>query len=214
MKIETSPYSKTVYVWNSVSATFFYGVVTPPHSHNTMQFVFDLRKTFKCRVGNGEWGIYKSVIIKENAIHQLDTNDSVQLLLYLDAECELANDFREKYLAEHDISSLDVEIMDYVRPGELERCLIEPDPELLEQLIHHLLNKLVNNQKKEICDQRIKNVIKLLAADSTEKMSIGYLAQKVFLSESRLRFLFKKSTGVPLHRYIFGTGLCLLLTES
>ena len=71
MKIEKSPYAKTFYVWNSVSAIFFYGVVTPFHSHNTMQLVFAFKKTFKCRIHSTEWEVYKSVIIKENAIHQL-----------------------------------------------------------------------------------------------------------------------------------------------
>jgi AraC-like DNA-binding protein len=211
MKIVTSPYLKTLYVWNSVSATFFYGGVTPFHSHNTMQLVFDMRKTFKCRVQNTEWGVYKSVIIKENAIHQLDTNDSVQLLLYLDAESEIAKAIRLNYLSGIDICSLNLEVLDYARPGELERCLIEPNAQLLEQLVHRLLNQLIDNQKTDLSDERIKKVINLLASDSSEKMTISHLAKKVFLSESRLRFRFKKATGVPLHRYIIWNKIMLAI---
>ena len=42
--------------------------------------------------------MYKSLIIRENAIHQLDTNDSVQFPVYLDAQCEMAKRIKVKYL--------------------------------------------------------------------------------------------------------------------
>src|SRR5258706_1595234 len=178
MNIEAIPYSRTFYVWNGVSAIFFYGYKTPPHSHNTVQLVFDLRKTFKCRVQNGEWAAYKSVITKENAIHQLDTNDSVQLLLYLDAESEVAKALKSKYLATYSINSLNLDVFDYAKPGELEKCLIEPNPGLLEELVHHLLEQLLDRKKRDICDERIKSVIKLLTTGS-EKMTIRHLARNV-----------------------------------
>lgn len=202
MKIDSTPYAKTLYVWNSVSAVFFYGDVTLPHSHNTMQLVFDIRKTFKCRLHDHEWGIYKSVLIKENAIHQLDPDNSVQLLLYLDAQSEAAKVLRAKYLSVNDICSLDANILEYVVPGELEQCLIEPDLQLLEKLVYRLLQILAGDKKITGYDERIKAVQQLLNNDGYERVSIQYLAKKVFLSESRLRFLFKKNTGIPLHRYI------------
>ena len=211
MKLQPDPYSRTLYVWNSVSAIFLYGLVTPAHSHNTMQLVFDIRNSFKCKLQNTDWGVYKSVIIKENAIHQLNTNNSVQLLLYLDAESEVAKKLKSKYLADSDICSLDVELLDHAKPGELEQCLIEPNPRLLEQLVHRLLNKLTHDPNTEICDERIKKAIRLLATGSSERITIRNLAQKVFLSESRLRFLFKKSTGVPLHRYIIWNKIMLAI---
>jgi AraC-like DNA-binding protein len=176
-----------------------------------MQLVFDIRNTFKCRIQYTEWGVYKSVIIKENVIHQLDPNDSVQLLLYLDAESEIAKAIKLKYLSGSDIFSPNLEVLDHTNPGELEQCLIQPDPELLEKIVHRLLNQLVGNQKTDICDERIKKVIKLLATDSSEKITITYLAKKVFLSESRLRFLFKKAICVPLHRYIIWNKIMLAI---
>src|SRR5258706_6669805 len=211
MKIKTNPYSRTFYVLHSVSPIFFYDCVTPPHSHNTLQLVFDLRKTFKCRVQHSGWRVYKSVIIKENAIHQLDTHDSVQLILYLDAESDAAKGLKLEYLGESDIFPLNVDIFDYAKPGELEQCLIEPNPELLEEVVYRLLNQLVDSQQREIGDERIKGVIKLLTLDGSEKMTIRHLARNVSLSESRLRFLFKKSIGVPLHRYIIWNKIMLAI---
>ena len=72
MKIETGPYSRTLYVWNSVSAIFLYNLVTPAHSHNTMQLVFDIRGSFKCKLQNTGWAVYKTVIIKEKCIYLVE----------------------------------------------------------------------------------------------------------------------------------------------
>ena len=133
------------------------------------------------------------------------------MLIYLDAGSELAKGLRLKYLAKTDICSLGVEMMDYAKPGELEQCLIEPNAGLLEQLIDRLLKQLISDEKKHVYDERIKNVIKLLETDSSEKITISYLAQKVFLSESRLRFLFKKFAGVPLRRYIIWNKIMIAI---
>ena len=84
MKHGKSPYTSAVYVWNGTSTVFFSSCLTPFHSHNTMQLVLDTQTSFRFRVKNGSWGIYKSLIVKENVIHQLDTNKSVQLIVYLD----------------------------------------------------------------------------------------------------------------------------------
>ena len=212
MKIDSKLYSKTFYVWTSVSAMFFYGGVTPFHSHNTLQLVFDLRKMFKCRIQNTGWELYKSVLIKEDAIHQLDTNESVQLILYLDAKSEIANAIKLNYPSGN-ICSLDLDILDYAKAGELERCLIEADTQLLEKLIHRLLNQLGKSHKSPIRDERIKKIISMLAEDCSEKMTINQMAKNVFLSESRLRSLFKKVEGVSLHRYIIWNRIRVALSK-
>jgi AraC-like DNA-binding protein len=213
MKINKNPYAATLYVWNCMSAFFFSSHLTPFHSHNTMQVVFDIRKKFKCRLHNGDWGLYKSIIIKENAIHQLDANGGVQLLIYLDAGTEMAKAINLKYLQQSDICSPGLDILDIVMPGQLEQCLIGPDIELLEKIVYQLLSALADRQKFVPADERVAAVLKLLATDNLERMTIGLLAGKVFLSESRLRSLFRQVTGVPLHRYIIWNRIMLAMTR-
>ena len=208
-----NPYAKTLYLWNGVSAFFFSHVITPLHSHNTMQLVFDVRKNFKCRLSNTDWKIYKSLIIQENAIHQLDTNDSIQLIIYLDAGSEITKTIKSKFLTESQIFSPDIDILDLVKPGELEECLIETNRELLEKIVKQLLNEIVDARKPILIDERIKTVIKLLAKNDSEEMTITILAKKVFLSESRLRNLFKNTTGVSLHRYIIWNRIMLAINK-
>ncbi|MFM9840574.1 MAG: helix-turn-helix domain-containing protein [Cyclobacteriaceae bacterium] len=202
MRSERRPYTTTLYIWNGVSAVFFSSCVTPFHSHDTIQLMFDLRDRFKFRIQSKEWGSYKSLIIKENTIHQLDTNGSVQLIIYLDASCDAAIAIKQKYLRDDEICSPDLSVEQFSLAGELEQCLLDPNKELLLKVVHRLLKVLTGDLSPIKTDERVSTVLQLIAADPTNKLSIAYLADKIFLSESRLRSLFKKSMGVSLHRYI------------
>jgi AraC-like DNA-binding protein len=206
-----NPYAKTLYMWNSVSAFFFSHTITPPHSHNTVQLVFDLRKEFRFKLFDSDWKLYKSLVIRDNAIHQLDTNDSVQLLVYLDARSDIARKIKLKYLAASQIYSPGLDILELVKPGELEECLIKGNRKLLEKIVNQLLHEIIDVTKPVLTDIRIANVIKLLAKDDSEEMNITFLAKRVFLSESRLRYLFKYTTGVSLHRYIVWNRIMLAI---
>jgi AraC-like DNA-binding protein len=167
-----------------------------------MQLIFDIRKKFRFRTQNAGWGIYKALIIKENVIHQLDTNHSVQLIIYVDAGSDIAKAIRSKYLRQGDFFSPETELLNFVKPGELEQCLIEPDKGLLEKLVRRILEELAGNKNIAPPDERVKKVIGLLAGEHSGDLTITELSGKVFLSESRLRALFVRSTGVSLHRYI------------
>jgi AraC-like DNA-binding protein len=213
MRIAQTPYKATLYVWNGVSAFFFSSRVTPFHSHNTMQLVFDIRKSFKCRTPDTAWQDYKSVIIKENAIHQLDTNGSVQLLLYLDAESEMAKAIRARYLQHRDVASPDIDVNDFLKRGQLEQCLLEPNRELLEHIVHQLLRQVASCEKPVAVDERITAVLKVLSEEQLREITIDVLADHVCLSESRLRSLFKRVTGISLHRYIIWNRIMRAITR-
>src|ERR1700749_162734 len=98
MKAAIKPYRTDFYMWNGVSAIFFSSCVTNIHSHNTMQIVVDIQDGFKCRINDDEWKSYKNLVIRENVIHQLDTNDSVQLLIYLDARTIIVQEIKSKFM--------------------------------------------------------------------------------------------------------------------
>jgi AraC-like DNA-binding protein len=213
MRIAQTPYNATLYIWNGVSAFFFSSRITPFHSHNTMQLVFDLRKTFKCRTPDTPWQDCKSIIIKENAIHQLDTNNSVQLLIYLDAESDIAKRITKRYLQNGSISSTNMDVNDFIQRGQLEQCLLEPNREVLEEIVHRILHHVAADEKPAAADERITTILNLLAEDSLEEVSIRVLADHACLSESRLRSLFKCVTGVSLHRYIIWNRIMRAVTK-
>jgi AraC-like DNA-binding protein len=202
MKHGKSPYTSAVYVWNGSSVVFFSSCLTPPHSHNTMQLVLDIQTNFRFRVKNGPWGIYKSLIIKENVIHQLDTNNSVQLIIYLAADSEIARAIKSGGLLKHEIYAPELNIFHLVNSSELEQALVNPEPAMLQILINKILISLSHEVSITSSDKRIAYVEQAISTQHPGEISLQSLAAEVYLSESRLRSLFKAVTGVPLHRYI------------
>jgi AraC-like DNA-binding protein len=202
MKHDKSPYTSAYFVWNGSSAVFFSSCLTPFHSHNTMQLVLDTQKNFKLRVKNGPWGTYKSLIVKENVIHQLDTNNSVQLIIYLAAEGEIARAIQSGGLLENDIYAPDTNIFHFVNSNELEQALVNPEPRRLKELTDKVLRGLSQEISTISSDRRIRLIEQVISTMHPDEISIKSLAEQVHLSESRLRSLFKNVTGVSLHRYV------------
>ena len=200
MKAAQGPNTSALYLWNGVSAIFFSSCITPFHSHNTLQIVFDMKSGFRFRLKNGAWTSYKNLIIKENVVHQLDTKNSVQLIIYIDTQTTLAQRIKAQYLT-NDIYSPDLNLFHLVKPGELQNALLTAKPEIVEKLVEKILHSLIKSSDDKI-DERINIIKEIIANGPPELMSIKYLAAKVYISESRLRALFKQTTGIALYRYI------------
>lgn len=202
MKHGRSPYTSPFYMWNGVAAMFYSSYLTPFHSHNTMQLVLDTQQNFRFRIKDRNWKTYKSLIIREGVIHQLDTNDSVQLIIYLDPATQIARSLKSGRLGESEIYSPDLNIYHFVNARELQQAMLKPEPILLENLIRRILECLALGSTIKPEDERILLTEQIISTASPEEITIQSLAQKVCLSESRLRSIFKECTGVPLHRYI------------
>ena len=213
MRISSNHYAKTLYIWDGLAALFVYGGVTPLHSHNTLQIVFGIREPFRCLVQDTPWTSCKTVLIREHAPHRLDTNDSVQLLLYLDPRTTIAQKIISRHMQGRPLASLDMDILDFVSPGALEKCLVVPDAPFLWGLIQNLLTILSFDAPAMPIDPRIAMVVDRLKSDRSGRLTIPALASEACLSESRLRALFKKSIGVSLHRYIVWSRIQLTLHE-
>lgn len=68
-------------------------------------------------------------------------------------------------------------------------------------LLEYLLMKCISAEKIEVIpviDQRILNVCDLILSNLSRNDSVEYIAEKVFLSPSRLSHLFKASLGISL----------------
>ena len=185
---------------------FYSSHVTPFHSHNTLQLVFDIQEKFKLRTPDSDWKEYTSLIIKENTIHQLDTNKSVILIIYLDPSLNIAKQMTSMFLKDCEISSLKTDIKDLISLGELQQLLLEPDESLQRKLIQKILQKLAKGFIRPEEDCRVKQIKEFVISDPLN-VKIQILANKVFLSESRLRALFKHQTGVSIHRYVLMSRL-------
>jgi AraC-like DNA-binding protein len=202
MKHKLSPYTSTFYMWNGVAAFFYSSHMTSFHSHNTMQLVLDTQDHFRLKTRDCNWKTYKSLIIKENVVHQLDTNDSVQLIIYLDAESRIAHKIKSKYLLNCEIFSSDLNIFHFVNSSQLQHALLKPEPALMEGLLSRILGSLSLEIDNVLPDERIIMVEQIISTCCPVDVTIAYLANKVCLSESRLRALFCQLTGVSLYQYM------------
>ena len=212
MKTERTPYTTTLYIWNQVSAMFYSAYITPFHSHNAMQLIFDLGGQFRFSTHDTYWRSCKSLVIKENIVHRLDTGGSVQLIIYLDASSEIAAAIRSQYLQQGDFFSLEEDILHVVPPGTLEQCMIEPNKGLLEKIVHQILDKLKSGGFAPPHDHRVKKAMSLVAGAQADEMSIAWVSENLFMSESRLRSVFRNGAGISLHRYIILHRIILGIT--
>jgi AraC-like DNA-binding protein len=197
-----SPFTSFYYVWNKASAVFYSACKTPFHSHNTMQLILDTQNNFRFRVKNGQWNTYKSLIIRENVCHQLDTHNSVQLIIYLDAESNGAKDIKSGPLLGKEIYAPDLNIFHLVNSHELEQALVNPEAGRMESLIKIILENLSKEIGIQFSDERILLIEQTISHTHPAEVSIEMLAKKIYLSQSRLRSLFKKVTGTSIHHYM------------
>jgi len=167
-----------------------------------MQLVLDTQKDFRFRTKNSEWGTYKSLIIRENVIHQLDTNNSVQLIIYLDANAKIAQAIKSGPLNGKDIYSPDLNFFHFANSNELEQALVNPEPARLENLVNMILTRFSREMGVSSPDDRVLAIEQAVSTLHPDEISVKAMAEKVYLSESRVRSLFKNATGISLYRYI------------
>lgn len=167
-----------------------------------MQLVLDTQESFRFRTRKSNWETYRSLIIKEKLIHQLDTNNSVQLIIYLDTATEIAQAINAEYLRNSEVYSPPVNIFHFADPGQLQRALMGSDPLLVEALMHRILTHLARKIGITREDERVVRIEQMISATPPTEISMNMLAAGVCLSESRLRALFRQVTGISLYRYI------------
>ncbi|HXB32880.1 MAG TPA: helix-turn-helix domain-containing protein [Puia sp.] len=213
MRTRRNPYTTTLYLWNDISAMFYSSYITPFHSHNTLQLIIGIGCEFRFRTPDTAWNAYKCLLIKEDVIHKLDTSRGVQLIVYIESCGDLADCLRSRYLSARGICSFDEEMLLLEKPGQFERCMLSADSRNLEQLVRQLLYTLRTGNPHKAIDERVKNAIRIIAADRSGELKITRIAQELFLSESRLRPLFKTDIGISLHRYILLHKSRLALTR-
>lgn len=161
--------------------------------------MFDTQKEFRFRVADGPWQTYRALLVKENVIHQLDTNDSVQLIIYLDAESEIAHRLKSSYLKDNVIFAPPWNLFDRVASNDLQLAFLQPDK--LEKLVYQLIHSFASTLCRDTTDDRIMRVQKTISTAHPQEVTQRSLAKSIYLSESRMRSLFKEVTGISLHQY-------------
>jgi AraC-like DNA-binding protein len=211
VKATFSPFCTSLHVWQGTASIFYSSHVTPLHSHNTLQLIFDIRHNFLFRTAENNWQSFRNLVIAENVVHQLNTNDSVQLIIYLDPTTLLAQKITGKYLCEADFCDPGVDLST-LEEMLFQQTLVNTNPESIELLVGLIVNRLTDVDDTITGDERIAKVLRLVKQTDCSLLSIEYLANKLFISPSRLRSQFKEQTGMPLHKYIIRQRLLTAIT--
>ena len=201
MKTDFSPFCSTLYFSKGTAAVFYSSDITPLHSHNTLQLVFDINGSFLFRTADTNWKKYRSLIIREDVTHQLNTNGGLQLIIYLDASGSLAKQISHQYLREAAFCDPGVELSPF-EEVLFQRNIVDPKPGSIDLLVELLLSKLTNVRDTGMTDERIASVLRQIKQTDCRLLSIDYLADRACISPSRLRTQFKQQVGIPIHQYI------------
>ena len=175
---------------------------TDPHKHDCLQLTIDLRENFLMKGLDQEWISYSSSIVSSDYTHQLDSNGSQQLFIYLDKNSNYANLLKEKYLVTEPISKLNIKSR-VIPPDDLAKMMVNDTCRDWYNQFLHILYLAIGKQTTLKRDARVE-----IAIDYIMDMNffpadlITQLASKVCLSESRFRHIFKEHTGQSLKSFI------------
>lgn len=193
--------TSALYIWNGLTAFWGTSFHTDPHSHDSLQLAFDIDKTFLLKDESTEWQAYSSAIIQTAHLHQLDSNGSIQLFLYLDKEGEYAKKLSEKYLSGRNICNLKDSDIGKISTIFFKKLLVNTDCEKLFEGFLKIINHLIDVEPPKEKDERIVKAIEFI--EQTERaLKVKEVAHHVALSESRLRYLFKKEVGQSIQSFM------------
>ena len=210
MKTDFNPFCSSLQFQNGTASIFFSSNVTPLHLHNTLQFVFDITGSFLFRTADSCWREYRSLILKENIAHQLNTNGNLQLILYIDPSTDTAKKIKQRYLIEDDCCEPGITFLPHEEILFHENLV--QSKKSLQILVDLILKKLTGTIADASTGSRVANVLTLIKNSEPARLSIDILADQTCISPSRLRMQFKKETGVSLHHYLIRHRLLVAIT--
>ncbi len=194
--------TSALYVWNGISMFWGASFHTDSHTHNTLQLVFDLDKSFLLKDADSDWTSYNAALIGANHMHQLDSNDSIQLFIYLDAESDHAKSLDEKYLRQSRICPLPGKLLRNLSNDFFKKLLLNSDCESLLKACYTILDQLIELKGNRQLDDRVTRALEFINQNANRAFRVNEVASHVCLSESRLRYLFKKEVGQPIQNFI------------
>lgn len=194
-------HSSALYVWNGFSVFWGTSFNTSPHHHDTMQLVFDIDRTFKLRDKANDWREYSAAIIRDRHTHQLDSNGSIQLFLYLDRDSTYARQLAKKYLSGQDMNDLSKSDIRKLSNDFFRQLLVENNCDSLFKGVTMILRHLIDIDTP-LKDERVEQAINYIVKERTKQLTVKDIALHVCLSESRIRHLFKQHVGQPIQNFI------------
>jgi len=146
---------------------------------------------------SGRYRLCRSVIIRPNMLHHFADTEGLMGFIYVDA---LSRDLR--HLGQTAAARLPHAAFDLADEEALIRTLRGLAAGSIDwPTARVLLERVLLGPDHAPVDRRVAGALSLLHGSPDDRPSLAALAARAGLSESRLRHLFKATTGVPLRRY-------------
>src|SRR5262245_41633977 len=183
-------------VWPAAMIVWGPGFVTAGHSHHSVQLIMAMRGNLLVRGSSKDaWRKCGAVLVRPDAIHEVDARDTTVLIGFVDTESELGTALRERI--DHDISLISEHEVANWRAA-LGTRLTQTHVELWVR------TQLLHRRRPVRIHPRVSRVLKYLREKlgRSDDFSLKTLAGISGLSQSHFMHVFTESVGVPLRPYI------------
>jgi AraC-like DNA-binding protein len=183
-------------VWPAAMIVWGPGFISARHSHHCVQLVMAIEGTLLVRGGpEDEWKKCGAVLVRPDALHEVDARDTTVLIGFVDSESELGAALCDR---------IDGDIL-YVTESQVARWRAALRPRLDEARVDRWVRKeLLGKSRVVKIHPRVNRVLKYLRErlGVLDDVSLKTLAGISGLSQSRFMHVFTESVRVPLRRYI------------
>jgi len=182
-------------VWPAALIVWGPGFKSAPHRHHCVQLLMTLGGSLRVRAGPGHrWRRREAVLVRPDALHEVEALGGTVLLGFVDAESELGAGLCARIAG--DFAAVDARTVARWRQalGSLRDDTVE----------RWARDYLLSARKTIRLDSRVQAVVTHVRRRlvTGENLSLDALASIAGLSRSRFMHLFTESLGVPLRPYI------------
>src|SRR5262245_32388912 len=193
MLLPTTPGAVT---WPAAMIVWGPGYKAALHRHHSIQLVMALKGTLLIRGRPKDaWLRCGAVMVRPDAVHEVDARNTTVLIAFIDAESELGSALGERL--ECDILS--------IPPNQLARWREKLGDNLSKQRVDRWARtELLRKRRAVRIHPRVRRVLNHLRAKVylSDDFSLKALAGISGLSQTRFMHVFTESVGVPLRTYI------------
>ncbi len=200
------PFLRALYLWEGRAMYLGELVDNTPHSHHALQAVLSLGEPFRLHTDNS-WHTGCFALIAPDHEHQLEGSELNQILLLMDQETVAAQDLVSRCLSDKKVLIMD----DLPRETDISKfretisvCREAYSCKHASSLAENVITILGKSagQKAKPMNEWVQRALEVIREIDADKVSVGEIASKVFLSESRLTHLFTREVGIPIRRYL------------
>lgn len=196
--------NKNIYaIWPEM--LLFYGTVPKSityHQHPVIQLVIGVDEPYLRKEISGEWTSVRALLIKQNIAHECDATNKKIFSLNIEPDSSLGFFILKNHLKNKNIIEINDDFVNRLNFLEVETFIKSEDLDVLSETIENAFGFEQHKKYFFSSDDRIEKIRKYICENIHQRFTTKELSDLVFLSESRMLYLFKEQMGLPIRNYI------------